>query len=109
MGIGALGRPFDGGAAGVRESVGDVVRDRVLEQDRLLDDHADLGAKAAELDLADVVAVDANRAGIDIPEPRDQVHEGRLAAAVGADQGDRFTLSHRKVDSVQDRAGLRCS
>ena len=42
MGVGALGRPLDGRAAGMRKSVGDVVGDRVLKQDRLLNDHADL-------------------------------------------------------------------
>ena len=46
----------------MRVAVGDVVGDRVLEQDRLLDHHADLAAEAAELDVADVVAVDPDRA-----------------------------------------------
>ena len=36
------------------------------------------------------LAVDPNRARVDVPEPRQQVHQGRLAAAVGADQRDAF-------------------
>ena len=79
-------------AAGVRVAVGDVVGDRVLEQDRLLEHDADLAAEAAERDVADVVAVDPDGARIDVPEPREQVHQGRLAAAVGADQRDRLAV-----------------
>ena len=75
MGIGALGRLDDRVAAGVGVSVGDVAGDGALEEDRLLKDDADLAAEAAKLDLADVVAVDPNGAGIDIPEPRQEVHQ----------------------------------
>ena len=98
MGVGSFGRLDDRRAAGVRVSVGDVVGDGVLKEDRLLDDHADLAAQAAELNLADVVAVDANGAGIDVPESRQQVHERRLAATVGADQRDRFALANAQVE-----------
>ncbi len=90
----------------LRETIGDVIGDRVLEEDGFLDDHADLAAQAAKLHFANVVAVDANRARIDLPETREQVHERRLAAAVGADQGDRFTVRHGKVDSGENGRAL---
>ena len=46
-------------AAALRVAIGNVVGDRVLEQDRLLGNDADLSAEAAEPQVADVVAVDA--------------------------------------------------
>ena len=55
----------------------------------------DLPAQAAQLQVADVVAVDPDGAGIDVPEPGQQVHEGRLAAAVGADQRDGLAVAAR--------------
>ncbi len=85
----------------LRVSVGDVIGDGVLEEDRLLDDHADLAAEAPELDVADVVAVDPDRPGIDVPEAREQVHQGGLAAAVGADQRDGFAVPDAEAHAVE--------
>ena len=71
--------------------------------------HADLAAEAAQLDVADVVAVDPDRAGIDVPEARQQVHQGRLAAAVGADQGDGLAVADRERDPVETAPAVRRS
>ena len=59
-------------------------------------------AEAAQPDVANVVAVDPDRARVDVPEPREQVHEGGLAAAVGADQGDRLAVADGQAEPWSD-------
>ena len=89
-------------AAGVAGAVGDVVRHGVVEEGRLLDHHADLRAEGPDLDVADVVPVDPDRAALDVPEAGEQVHQGRLAASVGADQGDGLAVADLQFQALQD-------
>ena len=76
--------------AGIRAAEGDVVADRAAEQGRLLQHDADLRAQALERHVAHVVAVDQHAPGGDVVEARDQVDDRGLAAAGGAEQGDRL-------------------
>ena len=67
---------------GVGPAVGDVVPQRVGEQEALLEHHADLGAERGERDVAHVVAVDPHGPVLRVVEPREQ-------------QGDRRTCPTR--------------
>ena len=60
---------------GFGPAVADVVRHRVIEQEGLLRDDADLRAQRGDLEIAHVLAVDPNGAPGDIVESRDQVGE----------------------------------
>ena len=71
-------------------AVADVVFDRVVEHQDFLRHEAESHAQVAEADIADVGAFDRDAAGGRIVEPRQQLHERGLAAAVGADDGDGF-------------------
>ena len=53
-----LGGGLDLGVAGVGAAVGDVVADRAGEQERLLGHDAELAPEGAEVEVAQVVAVD---------------------------------------------------
>ena len=58
-------------------AVGDVVEDRVVEQDHLLRHDADLLAQAAQVDGAEVVAVDEDAAVVGVVEARQQAQQRR--------------------------------
>ena len=81
MGLSETSRPLDVVGAGVRLAVGDVVRDRLMEQERLLRHEPDEGAKRSDRHLPDVPAVDRDAARRDVVESRQEVHERGLAGA----------------------------
>ncbi len=97
--------------AGVRDpvaigpgiAVGDVVLDRGCEQEGVLLDQADRPAQGGERDLAHVLAVDRDPAGADVVVARDQVGDGRLAAARRAHDPERPASLHLEADVVQGR------
>ena len=91
------------GPARVRLAVGDVVGHRVVEQQDLLRHQAEPQTQIAEPHVADVDAVDRDPAGDRIVEPRQQLHERGLAAAVGADDGHRFAGPHFELNVAQHR------
>ncbi len=80
---------------------GDVVADRATEQIGLLQHDADLRAQAVDRQVAEVVAVDQDRALAGVVEARDQVDDRALAAAGGAQQRDSLARLGRKADVVQ--------
>ena len=72
------------GRLGLREA--DVVGDRAGEQERVLEHDAELAAVGAQLERAQVVAVDADRALVRVVEAADELRGRRLAAARLADE-----------------------
>ena len=58
---------------------GDVGGDRVAEQERVLEHDADRPAQVAEAQVADVDAVERDRAGVDVVEAGEQPGDGGLA------------------------------
>ena len=75
------GRLLDLGAACTGAAVGDVVFDRVVEQDRVLRHDADRLAHAGLRHLADVLAGDTDRAVLHVIEAIEQPRQRRLARA----------------------------
>ena len=59
-------------------------------REEILRHQADLLAKAAQVDFANVESVDEDRAVVRVIKARQQAEQCRLAAAVLADQGDRL-------------------
>ena len=90
-----------------RPAVGDVGGDRAMQERRVLRDHADRGAQALLRHVADVLAVDADAALLDLVEAQQQVDERRLARARAADQADALARPHDEVEVVEHRAGRR--
>ncbi len=88
---------------GVGTAEGDVVADRPAQQHRLLQDEADLAAESVQPVVADVAAVDADGAGVEVAEPRDEADERRLAAAGGTDDADGLARLDGEGDVAQHR------
>jgi hypothetical protein len=84
---GASGR-LDVGVAGVRPAVGDVVTNRLGEEEALLEGHADLAAQRVEADIPHVVAVDEDGALLWVEKAGHELDCGRLAAPARPDDGD---------------------
>ena len=70
----------------------------------VLQDHADLGSQAGAREVADIVAVEADRPPVDVVEAHEQVDEGRLAAAGWADDRDALAGSHVEIEIADERA-----
>src|SRR3546814_12650950 len=62
-------RVLDFGRRGIRLAVGDVVVDRIVEQNRVLRDDADRLAQALLRYRADILSIDADGACVDVVEP----------------------------------------
>src|SRR5439155_6296373 len=84
---------------GPREA--DVVGDRAGEEERVLEDDAELAAVRPELELPQVDRVDADRALVGVVEAAEQLRHRRLAAARLADEGDAAARRYVQLDPVQ--------
>ena len=73
-----------------------------VEQDRLLRHEADTRAERPLGQVADVVAVDADRAARDVVEAVDELGDGALAAATRSDQGDTLASADLERDTLED-------
>ena len=85
VGIGGLGGGNDLFVGGIQTAIADILHDGALEQPGVLQHHAEALAQGTAVKVADIVAVQGDGAGIHIVEPHEQVDEGGLAAAGGAD------------------------
>ena len=74
----------------------------------LLGHHADGGAGVARA-LVDVAAPDGHRPGGLAGQAREDVDEGRLAGAVGAQQAEDRAARDRQVDALQRPHGRRAA
>ncbi len=90
--------------AGVRAAIADVVRDRVIEQHRVLRDDANGCAQTLLRHLADVLTVDQDAPAVHIIEPEQQPRNGRLARAGRADDRDHLPCRHHEIHAAQGLA-----
>src|SRR3546814_12827631 len=70
-------RVLDFGRRGIRLAVGDVVVDRIVEQNRVLRDDADRLAQALLRYRADILSVDADGACVDVDESTEERRGGK--------------------------------
>ena len=85
MSKGFLGGGFDVAGLGMAVAIGDVVVNRVVKQNRILRNESDLLAQAAQVQRANIQAIDENPAGVyeqlrqrpDVPQ-RELEEFGRL-------------------------------
>ena len=78
-----------------------LLRHRVVEENRLLGDVADLGTERSQAHIPQVMSIDADAARGDIEEARDQVHQGGFAGAAGTDQRHHLAPRDHQVDVSQ--------
>ena len=86
----------------IQPSVTEVLGDRPLKQDRVLQHDRDLLAQRSHTVIPHVDAVDEHAARSRVVKPRNQTDERRLARARQANQRDHFAGLGREVDVVQD-------
>ena len=91
---------------GVQPPVADVVHHRAGEQVGVLQHDAERTAQVRLLDLVDVDAVIADFAVRNVIEPVDEVRDGRLSRAGGADEGDFLARHGIELDVVQHNLAL---
>ncbi len=87
----------------VRGAVAEVAGDRPAEQEGPLGDDPDEAPEVLLAEVADVDAVDRHRSPGHVVEARDQVDQGRLAAAGAAHDRGRLARTGREGDRPQDR------
>src|SRR5712692_4439252 len=87
----------------VRESEGDVAADGFAEQVGVLRDEADGLAQGGERPFADRAPIDQDRVVRRFPEARDEGGKRGLAAARGADDGERRAGGDFQIDVVEYR------
>ena len=98
-------RPSDLGVGRPGSREAQVRGDRPREQGRVLEDDAELPPVRVQVDLAQVAAVDADRARSRVVEARDQLRRRRLAAAGLADEREAASLRARGR-SMSRRTGV---
>ncbi|GAA1011125.1 hypothetical protein GCM10009564_31160 [Streptomyces thermogriseus] len=80
----------------------EVGADRVVEEVTVLGDHAEGGPQGGEAQVAHVDAADAYGALVDVVQTGQQLGDGRLAGAGGADEGHGLSGLGAEGDAVQD-------
>ena len=105
VGPGQAGGPLDGGGIGVGLGEGDVGGDGVAEEEGVLEHGRHRTAEVAEAHLPHVDAVEQHPAAGHVVEARDQTGDRRLAAAGGADEGDRRAGGDVEVEAVEHGVG----
>ena len=86
--------------------VRDVFPDRRIEQERLLRHHPEQAPVGCLRQSPEVEAVDRDRSAVRIVQPEDQVGEGRLAGAAGADERRDLALRDLEAHAAQHRLAL---
>ena len=104
--VGQPGRPLDLGLRRGRIGIGDVLRQRTVEQHRFLRHDGDLPAQAGLRDQGDVLAVDRDAPVGDVVQPLDQLDEGGLAGTGVADQPDPLAGADGQRQAVIQRRGV---
>ena len=85
-----------------RLAVSDVIAQGVVEQHRLLRDHADLRTQRCQRGIADVASIDEQASGGHVKKMRDQVHQFALARAARSHDGHDFARAHFEIDVAQN-------
>ncbi len=91
----------------VGHAEGDVGGDRVGEEERVLEHHADAAPQRVEPDVAHVDAVDRDAARMHVVEAREHQPHRRLPGTGAADQRDGLARRDREVEVVQHGIGRR--
>ena len=89
--------------ADARVAKRDVGRDVAGKKKHVLQDQTQVAAQLLFVPLADVDAVDEDRAALDIVKAAERRNDRRLAAAGGADQSDFFAGAHAKGNVFEHR------
>ena len=99
--LGEVGCRADVVVRGFPAPVLDIVADGVVEQHRVLRNHADRRPQARLRHLGDVLAVDQDAAARRLVEAEQEARDRRLAGAGRADDGDRAPRRHLEAHPLR--------
>ena len=99
----AARRGLDFGRCRVGPAERDVCGDRVGEEERVLEHHADAASQRLQRGVAHVDAVDRHRARVHVVEPGQQQSDGRLSRARPAHERDRLARRDVQGEIAQHR------
>src|SRR5918998_2208579 len=102
VGVGCFGGLDNLLRGSVQLPVGDVLLDGGADEDRVLEDYADLLAHGLELVVLYVPPIDPDGATSGFVEAEDQADEGRLAGSRSADQRDPLAGKDVEGDAFED-------
>lgn len=83
-------------------SVSNVVQSGVIEQNTVLRHDGNVRPQVIYLQVFDVLAIDGNGAFLQLIEPVQESHDGRLARACGSDKSNRLPSWNLEGDVVED-------
>src|SRR5699024_3097241 len=95
------------GIARLRTRDPDVLLDRRVEEEDILECERDQLAEGLRCDLSNVHSTDPHRSRVDVMEAGEQVQQSTLARAGGADDGDPLPFGYAQRYPVDDGLGLR--
>ena len=105
--VGGAGGLLDLFLGGIGAGEADVDGDGIVEEEGLLGDHADVGGEGSEGEVTQVDAIETDAALLGVIEARNEVGEGGLTGAAGADEGGELAGLDGEIDILEgDRAGL---
>ena len=104
VGAGLAGRSLDLGAGRVGTAVADVVDKGAAEKKDVLGNDGERGAEALEGDGGELLAIDADAAGIDIVVAEEEGENGRFARSARADEGEGLARGDGEGDAAEGRA-----
>ncbi len=94
-------RGLDALVAGLRPGVADVVGHRAGEEERHLGDDAQLAAVSGQVEGADVLPIDMDRAFLELVVAGDELDDARLARPRVADEGDALAGPDVEAEVVE--------
>src|SRR6185437_16240089 len=103
VGVGRPRRRHDVAEGGVGAGVGDVLGDRAVEEEGVLQHDADLIAQVAQAEFLQADSVDEYLSVVRVIEAANQINEGALAGAGLADEADHLARLNRDVEILEDR------
>ena len=102
--VGGAGGGDEFGLGGVGAAEAQVVLDRAVEQVGVLRDHGDHAADRVGIERAQILAADADGAGLRIVQAQQQAHDGGFAGAAGADDADALAGGDGERQAAMRRA-----
>src|SRR5215218_3605051 len=102
VGVGCRGRRDDLLTGGPFVAEAQVLLYRPGEEEGILQDHAHVAAQGRQAHIAHVYAVDQDAPPLGVVETGDQAHDGALACARWAHEGERLPRLHLEGDVPED-------
>lgn len=102
MSVGLDGGINQVGGCGVESTVGDVLSNRPVEQEGVLQNDPDSASQSVQGHVVEGVPIDGNLTLVGIVESANEVNDGCLARSAWAHQTNQLTGLGKKTDAVQN-------